>query len=231
MRSGYARQTIFGRRLANGKRLSQIDDTNRGDHFHITADDTCFYLYEYTSARNYAFSSTNGLISNLKKKPSQSSRAELRYKAGAIADSARALAGAINPDWLRHGTLVPVPGSKIAGHPDHDDRILKICQQMSQAGCDIRELVIQTTSTDAAHEVAAGQRVTVEQLLAVYRINEAVAEPPPRAIAIVDDVLTAGTHYRAMNRLLSRRFPNVPIVGLFVARRVFPPGDPERDVV
>src|SRR3546814_4655332 len=45
-----------------------------------------------------------------------------------------------------------------------------------------------------------------------------IASPAPQAIGIVDDVLTAGTHYRAMHNVLAARFPNVPIIGLFVAR-------------
>ena len=49
--------------------------------------------------------------------------------------------------------------------------------------------------------------------------------PPAKAkgIMIVDDVLTAGTHYRAMQTVLSQRFPGVPINAIFMARRVFPP--------
>jgi hypothetical protein len=96
---------------------------------------------------------------------------------------------------------------------------------MRQPPPDVRTLVVQTQSTAASHEAADGERVTVEELLAVYQINEALAAPVPRAIAIVDDVLTAGTHYRAMHIVLSARFPNVPITGLFIARRVFPDDD------
>jgi hypothetical protein len=44
----------------------------------------------------------------------------------------------------------------------------------------------------------------------------------PQAIAVVDDVPTAGTHYRAMHTVLSQRPPRVPIAGVFVARRIFP---------
>lgn len=75
----------------------------------------------------------------------------------------------------------------------------------------------------AAHEAAPGERISVQALIDDYEIVEALAEPPPRQIGIFDDVLTAGTHYRAMHTVLSRRFPGVPITGLFVARRVFPP--------
>ena len=44
-------------------------------------------------------------------------------------------------------------------------------------------------------------------------------------IGIFDDVLTAGTHYRAMAITLGNRFPGIPIFGFFVARRVFPTPD------
>lgn len=208
--------------MVDGVRLSLIDDTSRGDHYYLTADDTCYYLYEYTSHRDYSFSATNQLISNLKKKPSQAGQQHYRYKDQAIGICCRTFAAALNPQWLAIATLVPVPGSKAPGHPDHDDRIERICRFMCQPPPDVRPLVRQTTSTNASHEVAQGDRVTVEELLDLYTIDEGIAHPVPRSIAIVDDVLTAGTHYRAMHTVLTDRFPGVPIVGLFVARRVFP---------
>ena len=41
----------------------------------------------------------------------------------------------------------------------------------------------------------------------------------PEFIAVVDDVLTTGAHYRAAKSLLSARFPGTRIAGLFIARR------------
>jgi hypothetical protein len=215
--------------LANGIRLSLIDDSNRGDHFHLRSGDGCYYLFEYTSHRDYSFSTTNNLISNLKKKPSQSGLPGYHYKARAIRECAQHLRGALNPDWVRDATFVPTPGSKARVHPDFDDRIVQICQLLCQPPPDVRGLVIQIDSTAASHEVAPGERVTVEELLAVYQIDETLAVPPPRKIAIVDDVLTAGTHFRAMHTVLARRFPEVPIVGIFVARRVFPDEESESE--
>lgn len=203
-------------------RLSLIDDSSRGDHHHLTPADNCYYLYEYTSGRNYSFSTTNNLISNLKKKPSQSGQPGYHYKARAIKNSAAALAQALNAGWLASATLVPVPGSKAAGHPDADDRMVRICRLMRNPAPDVRALVTQAQSTTASHEAGQGERVTVEELLELYAIDEACVAPAPTSIAIVDDVLTAGTHYRAMHTILSERFPDVPIIGLFVARRVFP---------
>lgn len=202
-------------------RLSKIDDSNRADHTRLTDGDQCLYLFEYTSGKGYSFSATNGLISNLKKKPSLRGRPGYQYKQQAINKCAAALGGTLNPAWLDEATLVPVPGSKMLGHPDYDDRVERMCRGI-RANIDVRSLVRQTSSTEASHEAGAGNRVTVEQLLAVYKIDEALARQPPRSIGIIDDVLTAGTHFRAMDDLLPRRFPNVPIVGIFVARRVFP---------
>src|SRR3546814_2251639 len=90
----------------------------------------------------------------------------------------------------------------------------RICRLMRQPPPDVRALVRQVASTTASHEAGQGVRVTVEQLLELYSVNEAIASPAPQAIGIVDDVLTAGTHYRAMHSVLAARFPNVPIIGL-----------------
>jgi hypothetical protein len=204
-------------------RFSQIDESNLADHGRLRPEDVCLYLYEYTSGRNYAFSQTNSLINNLKKKPSTSSAAELQYKTGAIVRSARDIVGALNPEWLAIATLVPVPGSKAADHPDHDDRMGQVCDRLGQ-GLDVRRLVRQRGSTEAAHEAGPfGARVSVEDLLTTYEIDETLAAPAPRAIGVFDDVLTAGTHFRAMHTILGARFPGVPITGIFIARRVFPP--------
>ncbi len=208
---------------ADVTRLQQIDASIIGAHAHLTLADECYFFQEYTSHRDYSFSKTNGLISNLKKKPSEHQRPGFQYKARAIAQCAGTLSQLLVPLWLTSGgVLVPVPPSKVLGHPDYDPRMLTICKTATAAvpapRC-VRELVRQTGSTTAAHE---GVRPTVQDLLGVYQINEAEAAPPPGALAIVDDVLTAGTHFRAMHTILGARFPGVKIVGIFIARRVFP---------
>jgi hypothetical protein len=203
------------------KYFSKIDDTTIGEHARLLNSDEIYYLFEYTSRSNYSFSSTNQLIANLKKKPSLKATAQYKYKGFAIRECAGELAVAISQEWLREATLVPVPPSKTRDHPDYDDRILKLCRSIPVSfKVDVRELVVQTESTDAAHE--SNERPTVQDLLAIYEIDENLAAPAPTKIAIIDDVLTAGTHYRAMHIRLAQRFPGVPIVGMFIARRIFP---------
>jgi hypothetical protein len=210
--------------LANGLLLRTIDDQSRPDHSRLSAGDECFYLYEYTSRKGFSFSATNGLISNLKKKPGALG---YQYKARAIGNVACAFAAVINAGWLNGGTLVPVAPSKAKGHAEYDDRMLQVCRQIrTTTPLDVRELVVQRSSLTAAHE--SQDRPTVEDLLREYQIDESLTNPTPRWIGIFDDVLTAGTHFVAKKTTLGRRFPNVRIQGFFIARRVFP--NPFEDV-
>jgi len=91
---------------------------------------------------------------------------------------------------------------------------------------DVRSVVKQISSTTAAHEAGAN-RPTVDEVFDNYMIDETLTAPTPSTIGIVDDVLTAGTHFRAMKRKLSERWPELPIIGIFIARRVFANDDPE----
>lgn len=202
-------------------RLTEIDASNIELHARLTEHDRCLFLFEYTSGQDYTFSATNNLISNLKKKPGAGGQ---YYKEQAIARCAGYLRAALSGDWLKYATLVPVPPSKAPGDPLYDDRIERVCK-LIYPGTDVRLLVRQTASTAAAHEVSLGERLSVEDLLAVYEIDEAKAEPTPKVIGVVDDVLTAGTHFRAMEHVLRDRFPNVAVFGIFIARRVFATAD------
>jgi len=201
-------------------RFQQIDALLRPIHSYIQPDDECYFLYERTSGRDYTYSNANNLISNLKKKPSTRATGQWRHKVHAMGQCSKALSEAINAEWLETGTLVPVPPSKIVGEAEYDNRMQKICENIPvDFDIDVRNLVVQTESYNASHE--SDDRITVDELLDIYEIDEDITEPAPTAIAIVDDVLTAGVHYRAMNTILSLRFPDIPIIGIFIARRVF----------
>ncbi len=216
----------FGITWTNVARFQRIDEMIIGNHYHLNGDDECYFLIEFTSHMGYEFSDANNLILNLKKKPSLRTTNQWQHKIRAMNACSNAFGQAINHDWLKTATLVPMPPSKEKTDPEYDDRIEGICRGIQvDFDIDVRNLVVQTESYEASHQ--SDHRITVGKLLDIYEIDEAVAEPAPTAIAIMDDVLTAGVHYRAMHTVLSRRFPDVPIIGLFVARRVFP--DPEED--
>ena len=202
-------------------RFTRIDDTNSEDHSEYRDGETWIFIREKTSRRDYSFSDTNNLVSNLKK-PVNSSAAILGYKNHAIATCAAALREALNDKWLNFGTLVPIPPSKSPLDPLYDNRMERVCRQIRPDNIDVRNLVIQNQSMQASHERPSGSRISVEDLVDSYSIDENRSDPQPTHIGIVDDMLTVGTHYRAMETVLSERFPEAHLFGVFIARRIFP---------
>jgi predicted amidophosphoribosyltransferase len=66
---------------------------------------------------------------------------------------------------------------------------------------DIRELIIQKTSTAAAHH--SDTRPRPETLEPLYEINPPLKLPEPKVIGLFDDVLTTGAHFKAAQSLLN----------------------------
>ncbi len=209
--------------MSKAVRFRTIDESNISDHIRLEDGDKCLFLLEYTSGAGFSFGKNNSLISNLKKKPSRKiNPAEYKYKEKAITVCSEMLSRGLNHDWLGIATMVPVPPSKSKDDTEYDDRIIRICREIPVGfEVDVRELVLQRESIRASHECRSGDRPSVDEILGKYIINESLSTPLPRYIGIVDDVLTTGSHFKAMKKILSSRFPGVPIVGIFIARRVF----------
>jgi len=74
----------------------------------------------------------------------------------------------------------------------------------------VRELTVQFESYDASHG-AMNSRPGPEELYQRYKIDQALVEPALKSIAVVDDVLTTGAHFKAMQRRLNETFPGVPL--------------------
>ena len=101
----------------------------------------------------------------------------------------------------------------------YDDRLMQMLQVLGTGlQLDIREMIAQRESTEAAHSTEVRPRV--DELCDNYSIEESLVDPPPRVIGIIDGVLTTGSHFKAAQRLLRHRFPAVKIHGIFVARRI-----------
>lgn len=101
----------------------------------------------------------------------------------------------------------------------YDDRMAAILRtaQLLNPAMDYRELVSQNVSTVASHASAAN-RPTPDEIMANYRFDETLRAGVRNNILIFDDVLTAGSHFKAMKCFLLQHLPDTNIQGLFVAR-------------
>jgi len=206
---------------------SQIDQLTRPDHWHLDESDECFYFVEYRPGEKGPYSAGNQLILNFKKDVARYKHAPDRrpwnYKLAAIDDVSRAIATHTNATHLPALTFVPVPPSKAATDPHYDSRCedaLTGIRKFTRSAVDVRKLIVQTTSTRASH--ACSDRLGIDELRAIYRIEESLAAPQPQSLVVFDDVLTTGAHFKAAKAVLAARFPGIPIWGLFIARVIRP---------
>lgn len=85
---------------------------------------------------------------------------------------------------------------------------------------DIRELILEKKSREPLH--SSKHRKPIE-LSENYDLNPDMSTSGISEIWLFDDVLTQGTHFRAMHDFLVRKMPGSKVVGFFVARSVYPP--------
>ena len=101
----------------------------------------------------------------------------------------------------------------------YDDRMTRMLRAIRESPpLDVRELIMQASSTAAVHDQAV--RPQPDDIAGLYTIDRRQREPAPSAIALCDDVLTTGAHYRAALSVVQQAFPGVRVIGLFIARRV-----------
>jgi hypothetical protein len=199
-------------------RLQRIDQLLLPDHFYLGIDDECYFYGEYTVKGGFAHSDTNRLILNFKKEMNRSGNPDWKYKAEAITEIANIFTSLNDWPQLQNFTWVPIPPSKDKNDPNHDDRLLQTLQKMKVRfqNLDFRELVRIIRSRQPAH--GNENRPTPENHYSNFEIDQTLTTPAPTSIVIFDDVITTGSGFKAMKRLLSNNFPGVKVIGVFVAR-------------
>lgn len=200
--------------------LIKLDELERQKRIDLSATDQCRYWRAYTPKENYSFSETNRLIQNFKISPQEKHR--LIHKKAATKQIAHEFMQ-ITPDQVyQNFTFVPVPPSKPINHPEYDDRLIQVLKQVQKEknNLDFRMLITQQQPTSAAHSMPLGQRLNIQQLYELYAFND-LGFSAPKKIVIFDDVLTKGTHFKAMQKIINQHYPQVPTIGLFIALSIY----------
>lgn len=137
----------------------------------------------------------------------------------AIDRVARSIRANLKPTALTALTFVPIPPSKPVGHPEHDDRIAAIARAIT--GADARDLLVTREARDARHGQSA--RRDPEALRETLMLRAQGLGGPVQQIVLLDDVLTTGCSFTVCRDMLAEALPGIPIIGVFVARRVIDP--------
>lgn len=199
-------------------RLIKIDEQLRLEHSYLEAGDACFALGEYVPGAVGV--GLNSLITNFKKPMDRRERAgEWQYKQRAIREVAGLVQDCLSKKIASVATFVPIPPSRVRGDPLYDPRLVEALR-LVQPALRIAELLVMRESSRAHHEYPRGERrPTPNELAARMALDSTAAEAPPSQIVVFDDVITNGTHFKAAQLLLRSKYPGVPLVGLFIARR------------
>lgn len=206
--------------------LRLIGDLERPDHHHLTSDDECVFFGEYTPRKGWQHSATNQLILNLKKRPTAAKGTyQWPHKLKAIREVAGAIRANIKPEALATSLFVPIPGSKTPTHPDFDQRMLAVAQQIGPPAR-AAEVLRTIGDRDAMHENV--DRRDLDKLAVTIAVDPAAIPEDVQRVFLLDDMVTTGCSFRVCKALLRQFLPNLPIAGLFVSRRIIVP-DPLND--
>lgn len=200
--------------------VKELEEENIADCYYLDAGDKCYYLGDYTPRGGYSCSEINQLITNLKKSESRRGSNDYHYKIEAIKTCAEYIGKILSQNL--NIVIVPIPPSKSKDHELYDNRIIQIAELASSGkyNVDVLEFVEQIASTEAVH-LSEAKRPTPEQLQKNYRIAPGFSlSPTIDAVFILDDILTTGSHFKAIKNMLLEEYPHLSnkIYGLFIAK-------------
>lgn len=203
--------------------LRQIDESNISDCYYLDSNDICHYWGTYTAGKGHSFSRTNQLISNIKKPMDRKSLPEWRYKVSDMkvcAELVRSSLDSIKEYEGMYILVVPIPPSKAKTDPMYDDRMSKIAHLATRTTITkniyFDELVIQEESTESFH-TQSRKRPTPEELRERYSFTKEIPNKVTHII-LVDDVLTTGSHFKAIKLMIKAERPDIKVIGLFIAK-------------
>jgi hypothetical protein len=203
-------------------RLQRIDELTRREHYYLREDDACYYFGEYTARKGTAHGIPSSLVHDLLERRDPSVPKQDHRKDRAMSRVAQWMNEVFDPAQLARATFVPLPQSGAGIPTDADDRIFRILRRSAE-GLDVRKMV-ELAPPPAAREIAT-MRSGPDVLYENMRVVLALTEPKPRVVFLVDDVLATGANFVAGKRRIQQLLPDVPVYGLFVARKALDSGE------
>lgn len=203
-------------------RLVKLDELKSGAHFYIRPTDECYALCEYHSGMPYNYSDENDMIFNIKKDLNKPQK-QIYWKDKHIERACEVLQRDASPflsSIAGSASIIPIPPSKRRDNPLYDDRVLRMANTCAK-GTHLNVVdAMETYNELGPSHYAGGSRPKPPELMESIWFNELLIPSIGNTIVILDDVITAGAHFRACESVLLDRMPGKRIIGLFLARAV-----------
>jgi len=186
----------------------------------LDAGDECYYLHDYLVAQPSNACEGTSLIRDFKLNPELPGYGRRRFwKEEACREFSLALSAVLPWGFA----VCHVPGSKRPGDPGHDPRFTLLFDCLGACRPDLRleaPLAV-AQSRRAAHEGGPRSRRHFLGLLRWRGLRRPAAE-----IAIVDDVITTGAHFKACQQVLAAHGIG-RVVGFFFGLAMEAPATPD----
>lgn len=194
------------------EKLSLLNKAHEG-HCYVDWQDDCRFIWEYVPGKNDCI---RAFVSAFKTSlVRRSDGTACLKKASAIEHAARALQPLLPSEW-RRWAFVPIPPSIPLGEVGYDSR-LATTLDLVRPPLDVRSILNQVKATVSC---AKGLPPNARASLMALAANK--GDCPP-GIVLFDDILASGSHFSAAKSVLRKSFPDIPIVGLFLARSCLQP--------
>ena len=184
---------------------------------HIKPDDIWVYAREYQSGTGYEGGPTNSLVLNLKKSPSKRGRREWSYREKAIKQFKEDVEPLLKTNPYS-GVLTAVPSSKTKDHPEYNNRFEDLFRELLQS--------LPRWLVEWPVEIKEDQEpvhLSGERNLELFKQNyiwKGFKNKEPKILCIFDDVITTGSHLRAMSDFLRENKYKGKIIGICWAKTI-----------
>lgn len=208
--------------MCSNKLWTRIDQSDAGLHPDLYST-PCFYYLIHTD-EGFIVPSNQKII-NFKIKPEELERNPSRkyWKNLAIAEFSQAVS-----HWLKSNShaievwenvaLIPMPTSRPRSHQYYDTRLVQLCNGALEDNgiARVEDVFDLTQALTPAHEGGPRDFETLRNNLVLFEPTS-----PLKVVILIDDILTSGSHFSACSSALREAFPEIAIIGLFLARHKY----------
>ena len=177
-----------------------------------------FYLYEYVSKGSYKQFPANSLILNFKIPVDEMGNERWNYKKEAINLFADTIIKSLKIP-IQDTIFVPMPTSKPRRHPEFDSRLDDVISIIGKRTGQLVGNNLDLINEEIPYHIS-GENREPDQICRNIDFSP-FKDVIPKRVILIDDVITTGAHFVASIRKINSIYPDISIVGFFLAKTIW----------